>query len=316
MFHTPRYLDAIIAAENGFLDHEAFLMGLGTPDCPVFKGMYDHAALASGGTVMGAQLILEGKAIKVFNPSGGFHHAHAELASGFCYINDIVLASMVLAEAGKRVLVIDVDVHHCDGVQSAFYGRCDVAVLSLHESGKTQFPGTGFENEIGEGAGEGYTVNVPLPPGIHDEAYLHAFEEVAVPFMEAFAPDVIVVELGLDGLKGDPLGHLCLTNNVYADIIELVMAQGKPILATGGGGYNVDITARGWALAWSVLCGLDHSDDMSVGMGGVMLESTEWQGGLRDIPLTVSDVERLREESQVAEVVETAKKAIFPIHGI
>lgn len=162
-FHTPRYLDAIQAAEGGSLTVDALQMGLGTPDCPVFAGMYEYAALAAGASVTGARLLLRGEAHVAFNPSGGYHHAGAERASGFCYINDVVLACMALTGAGKRVMFIDVDVHHSDGVQGAFYERDDVLVVSFHESGRTLFPGTGFEDEIGSGRGLGYTVNVPLP---------------------------------------------------------------------------------------------------------------------------------------------------------
>ena len=126
--------------------------------------------------------------MSVFNLLGGFHHAMAERAGGFCYLNDVVLACMRLADAGKRVLYLDVDAHHGDGVQAAFYNRKDVMTISMHESGKTLFPWGGFENEIGEGAGSGYNVNVPLPAETYDEAFLWAFDRVVVPLVEAYFP--------------------------------------------------------------------------------------------------------------------------------
>ena len=273
-FHTPRYLDVMIEASNGKMDAEGLQMGLASPDCPVFAGMYEYAALACGATLAGTKAILEGRADVAFNPSGGYHHAGAALASGFCYLNDVVLGCLALAEQGMRVLVLDVDVHHCDGVQNAFYHRSDVCTLSFHESGRTLFPGTGFSDEIGQGDGRGYSVNVPLPEGTYDQAYMRAFEEVALPLIAAVAPDVIVLELGMDALAGDPLAHLCLTNNTYVDVVEAVQRFNKPILATGGGGYHPANTARGWALAWASLSGQDRTHTDAAGLGGVMLETS------------------------------------------
>jgi len=291
-FHSARYLHALQTASKGRWDTEALNMGIGTLDCPVFDGLYEYTVLAVGGTLIAAKLILAGKADAAFNPSGGFHHAGPERASGFCYINDVALACMILAEAGKRVLYLDVDVHHGDGVAYAFYDRSDVMTISFHQNPRTLFPGTGLENEIGTGAGFGYCVNVPLPVGTFDQAYMKAFKTIALPLIAAFEPDVIVFELGADALAGDPLAHLYLTNNVYADIVSHLMSFEKPILATGGGGYNIDNTVRAWALAWSILCGADRNGQASLGAGGVMLESTDWQGGLRDREIAVTVQQR------------------------
>jgi len=315
-FHSRRYLDVLQAAAKGELGLEGLEMGLGTPDCPVFHDLYDYAVLASGATVTGAELILEGRAHAAFNPSGGYHHAGPAHAAGFCYINDIVFACRALAEAGKRVLFLDIDVHHCDGVQAAFYDRSDVMTLSLHESGKTLFPGTGFEREIGDGEGEGYSVNVPLPVGTYDEPYLGAFRAVALPLVHAFDPDVIVIELGMDALGGDPLAHCDLTNNAYAEALELVLNFGKPVLATGGGGYNLENTVRGWSLMWSILCGEGAENEMSLGLGGVMLEGTDWHGGLRDRPPVNHVHDRTAVDKEIARTVETVKQLVFPRHGI
>ena len=277
-FHSARYLHALKTTEKGRWDTEALHMGIGTLDCPVFAGMYDYGILATGGTLTGANLILSGSAEITFNPSGGFHHAGPERASGFCYVNDVALACMVLAEEGKRVLYLDVDVHHGDGVAYGFYDRCDVMTISYHESPETLFPGTGFAEEIGKGEGEGYCVNVPLPVGTYDEVYMKAFEAIALPLIEAYNPDAIVFELGADALAGDPLAHLCLTNNTYVEIIEHLISFNKPVVATGGGGYNVENTVRAWALAWSVLTGVESGHDMHHVLGELCLKVRTGKG--------------------------------------
>jgi len=316
-FHDPAYLDLLAAAGHGRIAPlEALKAGLGTPDCPIFPNMLEYLALAAGASVAGARRILDGEAAIAFNPAGGFHHAQPAHAAGFCYLNDIVLAALEFTAAKRRVLFLDLDVHHCDGVQEAFYARSDVMTISLHESGRTLFPGTGFVEEIGVGAGRGYSVNIPLPVGTYDEAYERAFRQAAWPLMQAYDPDVVILELGMDGLAGDPLAHLQLTNNVYANIVERVVQMGKPVLATGGGGYNVPNTVRGWALMWGVLCGEDCSSDLIVGMGGVMLQNTEWLGGLRDRVLLTDGGRRGAVDDEIEQVVERLRKTVFPIHGL
>ena len=313
-FHVDAYLDAIEKAPQGFLDVDGLFMGLGTPETPIFLGMYEYAALAVGATLTGARLLLAGEADIAFNPSGGFHHAHTAYASGFCYLNDVAIACEHLAAAGKRVLFLDIDAHHCDGVQDAFYDRKDVMTLSFHESGKTLFPGTGFPEEIGEGEGEGYCANVPLPAGCYDDEYQRAFREIAPPLIGAYDPDVIVMEVGMDCLAGDPLTHMALTNNAYAEAIRIVRDIRKPLLVTGGGGYHVENSARGYALAWVVLCGEDASSaDMGLGLGGVMMETSDWMGGLRDRQLAVTDDQRAAVTPAVSETIEKVKQNVFGI---
>jgi acetoin utilization protein AcuC len=315
--HAPAYLHALQRAERGEFDMSFLAMGLGTEDCPVFAGLYEHACWAVGASLEGARRLLAGEARVAFNPSGGFHHAGPDYAAGFCYLNDVALACELLAAAGLRVLYLDVDVHHGDGVQGFFYGRKDVLTISLHESGKTIFPGTGFEDEIGEGDGLGYSVNLPLPVGTYDEAYLAAFREACLPIARAFRPEAVVLELGMDALAGDPLAHLSLTNNAYVEVIQDVLKLDVPILATGGGGYHVENTARGWALAWSVLSGQDDpADDPSVGMGGVFLQSSEWRGGLRDRALLSHGGQRQTVDEAVAASVAKVKARLFPLHGL
>ena len=315
-FHSARYLHALQTAANNHWDIESLRMGIGTADCPIFKGMYDYALWATGATLTGAKLILSGEVEAAFNPSGGFHHAGPERAAGFCYVNDVAIACIMLAEQKKRVLYLDIDVHYSDGVSYAFYDRSDIMTISFHETGRSLFPGTGFEDEIGTGEGKGYCVNVPLPVGTFDHAYMKAFTSLAMPLIGVYNPDVIVFELGADALAGDPLAHLYLTNNVYVEIINSLMSFNKPILMTGGGGYNINNTVRAWALAWTVLCGADDGHDMSIGAGGVMLESTDWQGGLRDRELVINTQQREMVTPAVEAVIRTVKANVFPIHGL
>ena len=317
LFHTGEYLDALQRASQGHCDIDAFYAGLGTPDTPVFLGMYEYAALAAGASLRGAELVLAGEVDVAFNPSGGYHHAHASQAAGFCYINDVVLACMSLADAGRRVLVLDIDAHHCDGVQDAFYERSDVLTMSFHEYGRGFFPGTGAVEEVGLGAGRGCSVNVPLPPGTDDEMFARVFGAVAIPVIEKFAPDVIVLELGMDCLAGDPLTDLRLTNNAYADAVGRVLDFSLPVLAVGGGGYHAENSVRGWALAWSVLIGeTGETDDLSIGMGGVMLESLDWKGGLRDRILAPDDGLRRAIVPALDAVIEKITGNVFPLIGL
>ena len=313
-FHRPGYLDQLERAAAGELSVEALNVGLGAPDTPVFREMLEYGAWAAGAGLTAAEILLEGRADVAFNLLGGFHHAFPERAGGFCYVNDVVLACLRLTQAGKRVVCLDVDAHHGDGTQAAFYGRRDVFTISLHESGKTLYPWGGFEDEIGEGPGRGFNANVSLPAGTYDDAFRLAFNEVAVPLITAYAPDVIVTELGMDTLAGDPLTHLHMTNNVVVDVIERLLAFRVPLMVIGGGGYHVENTVRGWALAWRTACGEGDEDIYSLGLGGVMLGSTEWAGGLRDRELVVTDERRHSVGPALLASIEAVKHHNFPYH--
>ena len=313
-FHTAQYLHNLKTSTREKTSAEAINMGINTADCPVFEGMYEHAVLATGATLTGAKLILEGKASVAFNPSGGFHHAHAERASGFCYINDVALACKVLSEQGKKVLYFDVDVHHGDGVAYAFYDTPDVMTISMHQNPKTLFPGTGFEDEIGKDDGLGYCVNIPLPMGTYDRAYMKIFNEIVIPLIRAYKPDVFVFELGADALAGDPLANLSLSNNTYADIIRHLLTYNKPILMTGGGGYNVENTVRAWALGWAVLSGA--ADNMDMALGGVMLETTDSLSGLRDRTTAIAAHQQEIVTTAADKTIAALKTNLFPLHGL
>ena len=315
-FHPANYLEELQRAAGGELTAAGLNMGLGGMDTPVFRELFDYGSWACGGALKAADLLLAGQADVAFNLMGGFHHAFADRAEGFCYLNDVVLACMRLTDAGKRVAYVDIDAHHGDGVQSAFYHRKDVLTISLHESGKTLFPWGGFENEIGEGAGEGFNVNLSLPADTYDEAFLHAFDRVPMPLLGAYQPDVIVLELGMDTLAGDPLTHLHMTNNATVEVVRRLLRWRRPILVCGGGGYNVENTVRGWALAWRTFAGEGDEDDFSIGMGGCMLGSSEWAGGLRDRDLAVTTERRAAVEPELNASIEAIIKNIFPYHGL
>jgi acetoin utilization protein AcuC len=314
-FHSPAYLRELQRAAAGDLTVEGLRMGIGGPDTPVFGDLFEYGAWACGAGLNAVELLLAREADIAFNLQGGFHHAMAERAAGFCYLNDVVLACMRLADAGKRVACLDVDAHHGDGTQSAFYRRDDVLTISMHESGKTLFPWGGFEDEIGDGAGRGYNVNIPLPAETYDEAFLFAFDRAVLPVLEAYAPDVLVLELGMDTLAGDPLTHLCLTNNAHAELIQRLLELKLPVLVTGGGGYNVEHTVRGWALAWRTFAGESDEDAFSLGLGGVMLGSSEWAGGLRDHVRHVSDEQRESVETELRRTIQRVTSHVFPQPG-
>ncbi|MGC8990963.1 MAG: acetoin utilization protein AcuC [Verrucomicrobiia bacterium] len=315
-FHEPRYLDEMQRAASGELSVNGLHMGFGGPDTPVFPAMYKFGAWACGSALTGAGLLARGDADIAFSLLGGFHHAKPAMAAGFCYLNDAALACLHLAGTGLRVAYLDVDAHHGDGVQECFYARQDVLTISIHESGRTLFPWGGFEDEIGEGPGRGYNANIPLPAGAYDEAFLLALRRVALPLMHAYAPDVIVLELGMDILAGDPLTHLRMTNNVVVELMTCLMHFDRPILVLGGGGYNVENTVRAWALAWRTVADPHGDDGFGLALGGVMLGSSEWAGGLRDRELPVSDEQRASVEPALANSIERVISLVFPIHSI
>ncbi|MCB1128526.1 MAG: acetoin utilization protein AcuC [Verrucomicrobiae bacterium] len=315
-FHTPAYLEQLQRAARGDLTVEALHLGLGGADTPVFPAMFDYGRWAAGAGLTAADLLLEGRADIVFNLLGGFHHAFAARAGGFCYLNDVVLVCDRLASAGRRVFCLDVDAHHGDGTQAAFYQRADVFTVSIHESGRTLYPWGGWESEIGEAGGEGFNGNLGLPAGCHDAAFVRALDEFALPLLKAYAPDVVVVELGMDTLAGDPLTHLAMTNNVCVELASRLLACDRPLLIIGGGGYHVENTVRAWSLAWRAFAGEEEEHDLSLGMGGVFLGSSEWAGGLRDPERPVDPRQGREVDAALDQALTRAQEKLFPRHGL
>lgn len=314
--HAPKYLEELQRAAAGELTVEGLHLGLGGPDTPVFRDLFTYGAWACGAALTAADLLLAGEADIAFSLLGGFHHARAARAAGFCYLNDVALACHRLAARGRRVLYLDIDAHHGDGVQDLFYERGDVFTLSLHESGRTLFPWGGFEDETGRGPGAGCNANLSLPAGLYDAAFLRAFDEVVLPLLGAYRPDVVVLELGMDALAGDPLTHLSLTNHAHEQVLRRLLALELPLLVAGGGGYHVANTVRGWALAWQVCAGEADEHDPSLGLGGVLLGSAEWAGGLRDRELPVTPEQRAAVEAPLRTSIDALKRNVFPYHGL
>ena len=256
LFHTAEYVDAVRALSKGDTTIPAARYNFGPGDNPIFQGMYESEGLKVGSAVQGAQLLLEGQCDVAFSYSGGLHHGGPNFASGFCVFNDAAVAIEWLRRRDLRVAYVDVDVHHGDGVQDAFYDSASVLTLSLHQSGRTLFPGTGFVEESGKGAGQGFSVNVPLPPYTTDELYLQAFEEVVPPLLRRFDPDALVTQMGVDTHFRDPLANLALTVRGQAALFRALRDVAPARwLALGGGGYAVDVVPRSWALAVAIMAG-------------------------------------------------------------
>jgi acetoin utilization protein AcuC len=260
--HSAEYVDAVKRLSVASDPSEGWKWGLGTDDTPVFPGMHEITSLVVGGSIRAAELVMSGEVTRAFNVCGGLHHAHRDRASGFCVYSDLAAAIAWIREThGARVMYIDYDAHHGDGVQGIFYDDPDVLTLSVHESGRYLFPGTGFVDELGEGEGYGYSVNVPLDPFTEDESWITTYARLLPEIAEAFRPDVIVLQNGCDGHVLDPLTHLRATTRLYEETVRIVCETadrlcGGRVVATGGGGYAVwTAVPRCWTLVWAGLSG-------------------------------------------------------------
>lgn len=252
-FHSAEYLNVLQAVSQGEQVPTLARYGLGPGDNPVFPGLLHFSSLVVGASLQAAQLVEAGAASVAFNIAGGLHHGRPSQASGFCYLNDVVVAIDYLVSRGHRVAYVDIDTHHGDGVQAAYYHTDKVLTISLHESGRYLFPGTGFEHEIGEGKGLGYTVNVPLHPYTDDEVFTWAFQQVVPPLISRFRPDILVTQLGVDTFRSDPLSDLELTTEGFCTMVKALQDLNLPWVALGGGGYDVPNVPRAWTLAWSIM---------------------------------------------------------------
>src|SRR5882724_11199320 len=257
--HDADYLDAVRRAST---DPTFDGYGLGTTDDPVFPGMFEASALVAGGSALAARTLWDGEVEHAVNIAGGLHHAMRDHASGFCVFNDVALGIRTLLSSGaQRIAYVDVDVHHGDGVQAAFYDDPRVLTISLHEHPATLFPGTGLASEIGSGQGRGYAVNVALPAFTGDAGWLRAFDAVVPPLLRAFGPEVLVSQHGCDSHRLDPLANLELSvdaqRRAHLMVHDLAheVAGGKWLL-TGGGGYQlVQVVPRSWTHLLAVASG-------------------------------------------------------------
>ncbi|HLF03979.1 MAG TPA: acetoin utilization protein AcuC [Dehalococcoidia bacterium] len=267
MLHTPEYIAAVRSFSLGLSGYDPRRFNFSAQgDNPIYRGMYEAAALSTGATLVAAELVASKQVEVAFNIAGGLHHAEPGHASGFCVFNDPAIAIKYFLAQGLRVAYVDIDAHHGDGVQHAFYDDPRVLTISTHESGRFLFPGTGFVAELGTGAGQGYSVNLPLYPYTDDEVYLEAFMAVAPPLLRAFAPDVLVTQLGIDSYHRDPLTHLQLTSQGYTAAVRELAGLGIPWLALGGGGYDLSAVARCWSLAYGVMLDVEWPDELPQGL--------------------------------------------------
>jgi len=262
VFHAPEYLAVLQAANAGVAPPRGSIFGLGAGDNPVFPGLWEAARLVAAGSLLAADVVARGEADRAFHFAGGLHHALPGRASGFCYVNDPVLAILRLREHGLRVAYVDIDAHHGDGVQYAFYDDPNVLTVSTHERGERLFPGTGFVRELGEGDGAGFSVNLPLEAYTDSAVYLPAFESVVPPLLERFKPDVIVAQLGIDAHRTDPLTHLALDMQGFAKAFTRLLPLAPKMLALGGGGYDIRNVAKAWTIAWAILNGVELAGEL------------------------------------------------------
>lgn len=250
-FHNEGYLEVLRLADSGMWVPNLFSHGLGSGDNPVFPGVYEWGMLVAGASIDCANAVASGDAAIAFNMAGGLHHAMPACASGFCHINDVALAIHALLAQGKRVVYIDIDAHHGDGVQHAFYKSDRVLTISVHQDGHTIFPGTGFIGEMGQDAGRGYAMNIPLRPGARDDVYERVFSELIFPAVDRYKPDVVVTQLGADAIIGDLVASLGMSLALFERFVSRVRDLKIPWLALGGGGYAVENVVRAWTLAWA-----------------------------------------------------------------
>ncbi|MBB6099424.1 acetoin utilization protein AcuC [Deinobacterium chartae] len=266
--HRAGFVERVRRASRGEAVPDATDYGLGTLDVPVFAGMHEAALQLVGGTARAAQLILDGDYRRAVNLGGGLHHAQADKAAGFCVYNDLSVAARRFTQAGWRVAYLDVDVHHGDGVQWLHYEDPRVLTLSLHETGRFLWPGTGATWEMGRGEGSGYSLNLPLEPFTQDDSYLEVLERVVPAALAWFRPDVLILQAGADAHFKDPLADLSLTVQGLRAVYRRVsawadeFASGR-LLATGGGGYAIhNVAPRAWALLYAELSGQSVPEEL------------------------------------------------------
>ena len=323
--HTPEYLDAVRAAPMS--DHDVG-HGLGTDDNPIFDDMHDAAARIAGGSLLAAERIVSGAADRAISISGGLHHAMSDRAAGFCVYNDcsVAIASM-LASGVDRIAYLDLDVHHGDGVQAAFYDDPRVLTVSLHQHPITLWPGTGFATEVGTANADGKAVNVALPPGTDDAAWQRAFHAVVPSLLDSFQPQVLVTQCGADAHRDDPLADLALSVDgqraSYRSLRELAQQYaGGKWLALGGGGYSLfRVVPRAWTHLLATVLDRDVKPTRSI--------PADWMAHVTNlahetaVPTMMTDERDARftpwsgvTDSSLDTSIRDARHAVFPLHGL
>ena len=314
--HSPEYLRALRRLSRGEIVPDKKDFGFGNLDNPPFPGMWEATLLYAGGSLGCARLVRYEGFDAAFNVSGGLHHARRDRAAGFCTVADIALVAYYLLDSGaKRVACVDIDAHHGDGTQAFFYNDPRVLTLSVHETPETLYPRvTGFAEEIGEGAGLGFNANLPLAPGSGDAVYAEAFGTTFLPLLTAFDPEYILLQVGADAHFADPLTHLGLTSRGWLSLAQSVIALGKPVIALGGGGYNLDTVARLWTLLYGSLSGQAFPDTLHDTSGPSAAD--------RDAVFQEIYVKRrgtaqgVSIEDYARRSVEAVRQGVFPVHGL
>ena len=319
LVHTPEYIEVLRQANTGQATAQSAHYGLGSGDNPVFPGLYDWSLLVTGATLECIRQVRYDNRRIAFNIAGGLHHALSARSSGFCYLNDPAIGIARMVQDGLRVVYLDVDVHHGDGVESAFYNTDQVLTISIHQNGHTLFPGTGFSQEMGQGSGRGFAVNLPLAPGTDDDLYIRVFNETVPPLVRAFDPDVLVTQLGVDTFTSDPLASLNLTNDGFCKLIREIKSWGISWVALGGGGYDIMNVARAWTSAWAIMKGVELPDDLPDDfvnkhrhLLGRNLKLTEQAPLISSVSRESTQRAHLQADSGVAWI----KEHIFPLVGV
>lgn len=263
-FHSPDYINFLKLITPEIVKESPQTLkkfGVGeTTDCPIFEGLYEFQSSCAGASVDAAAMLNHGQCDIAVNWSGGLHHAKRAEASGFCYVNDIVLGILELLKYHARVMYIDIDIHHGDGVEEAFYVTPRVMTVSFHKFGD-YFPGTGDITDIGAGPGKHYAVNVPLDDGVDDDTFHQLFKPIISKCVEVYRPGAIVLQCGADSLSGDRLGRFNLSVRGHAECVKFCKSFGLPLMLLGGGGYTIRNVARCWAYETGVALGCEG--DMS-----------------------------------------------------
>jgi len=262
-FHSDEYIDFLEAVTPETADE---MTGGGTrcltgEDCPAFEGVFEFCTISAGGSIGACERLNEGTADVAINWAGGLHHAKKTEASGFCYVNDIVLGILELLRKHQRVLYIDTDIHHGDGVEEAFYSTDRVMTCSFHKFGD-YFPGTGDVKDIGIKNGKNYAVNIPLRDGINDESYHSIFKPVIQHIMDWYRPGAVVLQCGADSLAGDKLGCFNLSMEGHSQCARFVKSFNLPTMMVGGGGYTTKNVSREWTKETSIMCGVELDENL------------------------------------------------------
>ena len=279
-WHTVEYIAALQQAEaSGDLSPAARARHhLGSLTNPIFGQIYSRPATGAGGVMLAAELLAQSSDGAIHVPGGGTHHGLPDRANGFCYLNDPVLGILAMQRAGLgRVAYVDIDAHHCDGVEFAFAADPSVLMISVHEEARWPFTG-----QLGD-QGCGNVFNLPVPRGYNDSEARVVLDQLILPRLQAFKPDVIVLQAGADALTEDPLSRLCLSNNAYLDVVRGVRRSSRRLLLLGGGGYNPWSVGRCWTALWAELSGQDIPDRLPDAASAI-LRALSWGGGSRAAP--------------------------------